>query len=1082
MKILALRFKNLNSLSGEWVIDLTGPAYSTNGIFAISGPTGAGKSTILDAICLALYGRTPRLGRISKGGNEIMARQSGDCFAEVTFATANGRYRCHWSQHRARKRAGGDLQPPRHEIVDAESGQIAEIKLRGVADQIVAITGMDFDRFTRSMLLAQGGFAAFLQAAADERAPILEQITGSEIYSEISILVHERHRTELESLRQLEAIVATIPRLSDEERQAMAGQLGERQQQLATLNERIATTTTAIAWRQQIAGLQQTLAKLHQESQRLAAQLDGFLPDRQRLAAAERAAAIAVAHNSLSSLRQQQRDDHAALQQAKIAMGVREAEVVATQYDLQQAEVALATLRHEITAAEPLWQQVRLCDQRLADQRQQQRSLATACQQESTRVANDRQQLVSQQQQLARVGVQQQRLEAQISARQADAWLVSGLTGVEQQLIQLQHQQRLLTERQQEVQQMQAADREAHRRSEQATVRVALQQQAVAVSRDRQQQAIDAQRQRLGDRHLREYRAEHEHLLREAALLRTIADLSVQRAYLVAGEPCPLCGATEHPFASGAIPNDSEIQQQIKVLTHLIHAAEEGEAAIARYSSDASAAESELLKAQSEAALAAVACQQATDRLNSLSGQLITTQGEMEQAIATLNELLAPLAVGVVDAQAISPLLASLRQRQQQWLEWLAEADQLKQQHERLTAAITVQQALIQQREATLAERQQELQAIAASVALRLAERQQLFGDQQVAEVEQQQRHHLAEAERRERQQRDRRSAAEQQLTAITSQMANLTQRISERTPQLEGSEAEFLIQLQQAQFADEAAFIAAQLTSSQRQQLANTAHSLDHQQSALDGRLRDYTAQLAAAEAIQLTAESLESLQQRQQRDEVEREQLQMEAISLNQRLADDAAAAARIATQQQAITRQREESRRWGALHELIGSADGKKYRNFAQGLTFELMVNHANQQLIKMSDRYQLIRDPQRPLELNVIDGYQAGEIRSTKNLSGGESFIVSLALALGLAQMASRNVRVDSLFLDEGFGTLDEEALDTALTTLAGLQQEGKLIGVISHVAILKERISTHIQVIPHRAGHSRLQGPGCQRIA
>ncbi len=125
--------------------------------------------------------------------------------------------------------------------------------------------------------------------------------------------------------------------------------------------------------------------------------------------------------------------------------------------------------------------------------------------------------------------------------------------------------------------------------------------------------------------------------------------------------------------------------------------------------------------------------------------------------------------------------------------------------------------------------------------------------------------------------------------------------------------------------------------------------------------------------------------------------------------------------------------------------------------------------------------LIRDDAQPLELNVIDNYQAGEIRSTKNLSGGESFIVSLSLALGLSHMASKNVRVDSLFLDEGFGTLDEEALDTALETLAGLQQNGKLIGVISHVSTLKERIATQIQVIPQTGGRSTLVGPGVLQI-
>jgi exonuclease SbcC len=178
--------------------------------------------------------------------------------------------------------------------------------------------------------------------------------------------------------------------------------------------------------------------------------------------------------------------------------------------------------------------------------------------------------------------------------------------------------------------------------------------------------------------------------------------------------------------------------------------------------------------------------------------------------------------------------------------------------------------------------------------------------------------------------------------------------------------------------------------------------------------------------------------------------------------------------------IEAQKKECLRWQTLRELIGSADGKKFRNFAQGLTFEMMTAHANRQLQKMTDRYLLVRDAVEPLELNVIDNYQAGEVRSTKNLSGGESFIVSLALALGLSRMASRNVRVDSLFLDEGFGTLDDDALETALDTLSELQQDGKLIGVISHVLALKERIGTQITVTPQSGGRSSLSGPGCSR--
>src|SRR5690554_379284 len=142
---------------------------------------------------------------------------------------------------------------------------------------------------------------------------------------------------------------------------------------------------------------------------------------------------------------------------------------------------------------------------------------------------------------------------------------------------------------------------------------------------------------------------------------------------------------------------------------------------------------------------------------------------------------------------------------------------------------------------------------------------------------------------------------------------------------------------------------------------------------------------------------------------------------------------------------------------------------------------MVRHANHTLQQMSDRYLLVRDQTEPLELNVMDNYQAGEIRSTKNLSGGESFIVSLALALGLSKMASKKVRVDSLFLDEGFGSLDEDALEIALESLSGLQQDGKLIGIISHVSALKDRIGTQISIVPLSGGKSAVEGPGCSRV-
>jgi exonuclease SbcC len=253
MRILQVRFKNLNSLVGEWEIDFTHPAFTADGLFAITGPTGAGKSTVLDALCLALYGRTPRLGKITRSGNEIMSRQTGECFAEATFEASAGqgagsggaearRFRCVWSQHRSRRRSDGELQAPKHEIADAVSGEVLESSITGVAARIEAVTGMDFDRFTRSMLLAQGGFAAFLQAPSDERAPVLEQITGTEIYSRISVRVHERRAEERAKRDLLRAELEGMRMLPEEEEARLRVELEERSLREKDMSGRIERT------------------------------------------------------------------------------------------------------------------------------------------------------------------------------------------------------------------------------------------------------------------------------------------------------------------------------------------------------------------------------------------------------------------------------------------------------------------------------------------------------------------------------------------------------------------------------------------------------------------------------------------------------------------------------------------------------------------------------------------------------------------------------------------------------------------------------------------------------------------------
>src|SRR5690606_32537342 len=143
MKILSLRLKNLNSLKGEWKIDFTAEPFKDSGLFAITGPTGAGKPTLLDAICLALYHRTPRMSTLSASVNELMTRHTADCLAEVEFEVRGARYRAFWSQRRARDKVDGALQAPKVELATGD-GQILTDKINDKLKQTEQLTGLDF--------------------------------------------------------------------------------------------------------------------------------------------------------------------------------------------------------------------------------------------------------------------------------------------------------------------------------------------------------------------------------------------------------------------------------------------------------------------------------------------------------------------------------------------------------------------------------------------------------------------------------------------------------------------------------------------------------------------------------------------------------------------------------------------------------------------------------------------------------------------------------------------------------------------------------------------------------------------------
>ncbi|HOO64538.1 MAG TPA: AAA family ATPase, partial [Synergistaceae bacterium] len=303
MRICSILLENLNSLVGIWSVNFRSPSYGESGLFAITGPTGAGKSTLLDALCLGLYGRTPRLESISKKTNEVMSRQKGECRAEVVFEVPRGIFKASWGQHRADKNPRGKLQQPWRELANCGTGEILASSVEGVKTGVEELTGMDFHRFTRSVLLAQGGFASFLRASPNEKAPLLEQITGTDLYSRFSIYVHERRKWEQEALREIESRSRGIGLLSPEELRALEEEHGQALEAERKLELREKELLRGREWRATLERLEREVQEAEREGVLLEERRKTAEGDLQRLRRGQMALTLEAKYETLENAR-----------------------------------------------------------------------------------------------------------------------------------------------------------------------------------------------------------------------------------------------------------------------------------------------------------------------------------------------------------------------------------------------------------------------------------------------------------------------------------------------------------------------------------------------------------------------------------------------------------------------------------------------------------------------------------------------------------------------------------------------------------------------------------------------------------
>ena len=1247
MKILAIRGKNLASLSSEFEVDFQSEPLASAGLFAITGPTGSGKSTLLDALCLALYERTPRLTGVGRSGDipdvgdngitpndvrTILRRGAAEGFAEVDFVGSDGvAYRSRWTVRRARSKADGKMQNSEVSLIRILDGQIlGDHRKTETLRLIESYIGLSFEQFTRAVLLAQNDLSAFLKASDDDRAELLQTLTGTETFSTISIQAFERMKVEKERLLRLQGQLKDQEPLTPEVRATKDAVLLTQAESAKTLDQQKTVLESNLRWYQRWDQLKAAEAEAGQHleaatnakhaaatRQEQLAQVDWVQPSRplwaeqvrlhQTVAVAKTAHDLAKAElaTSQDEVTINQAGHDTALQQQRLAdtakthaqpaidsARVLDASIAAVTPQFEAAARAHQTAAEHLKAEQSRQTQAQkrmdaakadlaTAQQWLADNAQL-RPLAEGWQRWDALFAQAQQMIESQSKVLAQVAG----LEASVMADEKSVStatvalnkITKALDADSAQLIVLSQEcvavdveklvaQKLILE--QDRDQLQTASQLWRRRLEtqkQQQLQVGQRQEYADTLTKSDNDLLEGLEARpLLEREL--------HTAEESLNLATLAasdNAESMRAALQPDKECPVCGSQEHPYAvhtpamhavltslKDSVKNKrkalrelessiataratkanaesstnqitlalAQLESEIANLTaewsvHAIHAEidlvpeldltqwlterQDGMRHDIEQLTQQEALHRETVK-RKEAAQAKVntsntALAQAKESLSGLDIQHKTGVHALETARNQQSVIVQQLLAvenqidGAFDSQewreqwSQSPgaFVAQCNANALAWTErqvslatlsinmaalqvgisacekaCLLAIDQLKTQMESRDAvelvlntyrtdrgALFDGRPVAQVEAAVNAAIQVAKSALAASqTALHQAQvevtRSMEAARQSETQLEQ---HRIAQLDSRVSleawltdfniQRRDRGAQADLGLDALES--------LLQISPEWATGEREALQKLEHSVTTAKAV-----LDTRSHSRIVHEADKTDKAEEENLGVLQDNLAQLLVA--IGSATEALSAL-----RLEIAKDDERLGASELLRVTIDKQAAVSKV----------------WAQLSELIGSSDGKKFRNFAQQLTLDILLSYGNTHLQSLTRRYRLQRIKDS-LGLLVVDQDMGDEVRSVHSLSGGESFLVSLALALGLASLSSHRVRVESLFIDEGFGSLDADSLGIAMDALDNLQSQGRKVGVISHVQEMTERIGTRVQVQRQSGGLSRI---------
>ncbi|MFD3391931.1 AAA family ATPase [Alteromonas macleodii] len=1228
MRILTLRLKNLNALKGEWKIDFTQSPFIDNGLFAITGPTGAGKTTLLDAICLALYHQTPRLGPISTSNNDIMTRGTAECLAEVEFAIKGKAYRAFWSMRRARGKVDGNLQSADVELAEVESGKVLATQVRPKSEEIEKLTGLNFARFTKSMMLSQGDFAAFLNANEADRAELLEELTGTEIYGQISQAVHQQFSDAKQKKKEFAIKLEGVTLLSDEQIAQLEEGQAQTKSQVSAFNQTLAELQKQQQWQQAFNANELSIKEASAAQQTADNAIDEAKQELDLLTQSEPAEKLRLPFLQRNGLQQDVTRYKERLEEKAAQLPDLKTQKAQLSLEVTNAEQALALTKQQSSELEKrINEQVVPLDNQIAQ-------LTTEQQKANENAARLRQSinaLTLKRTEIENASADNKtklgELETYLREHQSLSGIAEFISGWSETARHIEHDKKQLETLTQSVNNhrqalsslddaiaktneslsaltqtfddknaqvakcekaLQAAlsDKPSDTNSANATSKASLQQerdtklhhwdnvlqighiQQQYLALEQEKVSLGAQKEDLAKQLAQQqsdrqalvdaYKQTRSNLKVIEALIALDAEVAHLRAQLKSGEPCPVCGANEHTTSSVVIDVPETIQkrdslkQQLddielqgarakesvtqteftlaQVNKQLEQASGQRDALLEKWQQISSVLSADIPSFEkvdiNTSQSVAQFTQEFKTRLDDISAQL-TRLEECEQALNTalqakndsqqlLQAKQSELAVSLQQretlekqfternvelenkTQGINNSILALSETMTAhgadihnlsidgittWLNEKAEAlktykhnhqlhAKLKDELQGVSSTLLVVNRDIESAENQLKGVSEELVQLDNSLKALRDSRSTVFPEGDIAETRNKANAVQEKAERNVNECKSRLQQTDTILSRLEAEIAQLNEQLNEKEQAFTEATEHFSRELASSPFADEQAFSNALLDEDTRNTLLELQKRLTQQKQQADLKLENALATQqslkAHANAAQWQSELEEHgaqwldtkiTQQAQQRDTLLSSLGQIEQqLSANnqarerqQQLVDEMAA---FEAYYDDIT----------YLHSLIGSASGDKFRRFAQGLTLDNLVQLANQQLDKLHGRYQLIRKENEGLGLSVLDTWQGDVVRDTKTLSGGESFLVSLALALALSDLVSHKTSIDSLFLDEGFGTLDAETLDVALDALDNLNASGKMIGVISHIEAMKERIPTQLKVI------------------